>query len=185
MESRSVRVIVEIMSELDVADVLAVESASFGPRSEPKNVGATTSRDGARLDEAKLAEELARPWARIWVARGDVGGHARAVSFLLAWHVADELHVLDVATHPEFRRRGFGMSLMQQALTYAREKDIRHLLLEVRRSNASAIRLYRSCGFFAMGVRKGYYADGEDAVEMVLELDDSGEVVRRQDEIGV
>ena len=93
--------------------------------------------------------------------------------------------MLDVATHPELRRRGFGRALMKQSLAYAREQAIRHVLLEVRRSNTPAIRLYRECGFFAMGVRKSYYADGEDAVEMVLLLDDRGEIQPRKDEVSV
>ena len=47
---------------------------------------------------------------------------------------------------------------------------MKHVLLEVRRSNAAAIALYRALGFFAMGVRARYYPDDEDAVEMVLAL---------------
>jgi [ribosomal protein S18]-alanine N-acetyltransferase len=173
--------IVERMTEADVADVLAIENAAFRD-SQPRLSDVAKSR--GRLDASQIREELARPWARLWVARAKQGG-ANAVAFLLAWHVADELHVLDVATHPELRRRGYGRALMQQALAYAREHAIRHVLLEVRRSNTPAIRLYRDCGFFAMGIRKRYYQDGEDAVEMVLVLDARGEVEHRKDEVGV
>lgn len=171
------------MTEADVADVLAIETASFResrprlPRSgDPKG----------RLDAAQLREELARPWARLWVARGRPrDGTPNVVGFLLAWHVADELHILDVATHPELRRKGYGRSLMTTSLAYAKEQHIRHLLLEVRKSNQGAIRLYRDVGFFAMGVRKRYYADDEDAVEMVAVLDEQGAIERRDDEVSV
>jgi ribosomal-protein-alanine N-acetyltransferase len=181
-------VIVERMTEADVSDVLSIETASFResrprlPRSADPNE-MSVSR-GGRMDAAQLRDELARPWARLWVARA-ADGPSHAVAFLLAWHVADELHVLDVATHPEFRRRGFGRALMQQALAYAKEHSARHILLEVRRSNTPAIRLYRDCGFFAMGLRKRYYPDDEDAVEMVLLLDERGEVQARRDEVSV
>jgi ribosomal-protein-alanine N-acetyltransferase len=174
-------VIVERMTEADVSDVLAIENASF--RESQPRVNDVRKSSG-RLDPAQLREELARPWARLWVARAKHGG-PNAVAFLLAWHVADELHILDVATHPELRRRGYGRALMQQSLAYARENAIRHVLLEVRRSNNPAIRLYRDCGFFAMGIRKNYYPDDEDAVEMVLVLDERGEVQRRKDEVSV
>ncbi len=173
--------IVERMTEADVADVLAIENASFR-ESQPRLSDVVKSR--GRLDASQIREELARPWARLWVARAKQGG-PNTVAFLLAWHVADELHVLDVATHPELRRRGYGRALMQQALAYAREHAIRHVLLEVRRSNTPAIRLYRDCAFFAMGIRKRYYQDGEDAVEMVLVLDERGEVCPRKDEVSV
>jgi len=183
------------MTEADVADVLAIENASFResrprlPRTgDPSDPNKLSASRGGRLDAAQLREELARPWARLWVARGAAAGGERgphAVAFLLAWHVADELHILDVATHPELRRRGYGGALMQQSLAYARENKVKHLLLEVRKSNVPAIRLYRDCGFFAMGVRKRYYPDDEDAVEMVLVLDERGEVQRRPDEVSV
>jgi ribosomal-protein-alanine N-acetyltransferase len=160
------------MTHADIGDVLAIEAASFGDG--PHRAG--------RLDEPKLHEELARPWARIWIARRD----KKAVAFVLAWHVADELHVLDIATTPAARRTGLARRLMDHALEYARANAVRHLLLEVRRSNTAAIKLYRACGFFAMGLRPRYYPDEEDAVEMALLLDPtSGEIQRKTDEVRI
>jgi ribosomal protein S18 acetylase RimI-like enzyme len=58
------------------------------------------------------------------------------------------------------------------------------VLLEVRRKNKGAIALYRALGFFAMGVRARYYADDEDAIEMVLLFDEvTREVVAHADEV--
>jgi ribosomal-protein-alanine N-acetyltransferase len=138
--------------------------------------------DGAtRMDEAQLKDELARTWSRLWVAREDGDG---VVAFLVSWHVADELHVLNVATRENRRRRGIGRALMDVVIAYARREHVKHVLLEVRRSNAAAIALYRSVGFFAMGVRAKYYPDDEDAVEMVLLLDPAtGAVVAHDDEV--
>lgn len=137
----------------------------------------------ASFDNAPFSarEELAKPWTRCWVAREE--GDARA--FLLAWHVADELHVLNIATAPEARRRGIAAALMRASLEYAREHHVRILLLEVRRSNLPAIRLYRSLGFTTLSVRKGYYGDnGEDAVEMILVMDPvTGAIQPGKDEV--
>ncbi|XXT17698.1 ribosomal protein S18-alanine N-acetyltransferase [Sorangium sp. So ce429] len=128
-------------------------------------------------------EELRRPWTRCWVAREG----RRALAFLIAWHVADELHVLNIATCPTARRRGLATALMSRSLEYARQQQVRLLLLEVRRSNRAAIRLYRKLGFTAMGVRPRYYSDNdEDAVEMVLALDPAtGAVQPGRDEIRI
>ena len=159
------------MTHADIGDVLAIEAASFGdgPRA-------------GRLDEPKLREELARPWARLWIARRE----KKAMAFVLAWHVADELHILDIATTPSARRTGLARRLMEHSLEYARANAVRHLLLEVRRSNTPAIKLYRACGFFAMGLRPRYYPDQEDAVEMALLIDPaSGEVQRKTDEVRI
>ena len=133
------------------------------------------------MDEAQLEDELGRPWSRLWVAREDDDA---VVAFLVSWHVADELHVLNVATRADRRRRGLGRALLHTVVGYAQGARMKHVLLEVRRSNAAAIALYRCVGFFAMGVRARYYPDDEDAVEMVLMLDpETGAVLPHDDEV--
>ena len=133
-----------------------------------------------------VAAELERPWSRVWVARrGDGSSEPRA--FLLAWLVVDELHILSVATLPAFRRQGMGRALLAGSLEFAREKQVRLVLLEVRRSNSAAIGLYRSFGFATVTLRPHYYADNaEDAVEMSLELDPmTGAIVPVEDAVSI
>lgn len=82
----------------------------------------------------------------------------------------DEASVLNLATHPEHRRRGYARELLERviAATLARRPAVKLLRLEVRRSNAAAIRLYRRLGFAVVGRRPMYYeAEGEDALLMV------------------
>lgn len=135
--------------------------------------------DGATV----LHEELARPWARIWAAHA--AGQPAGV--LVAWHVADELHIHSVATAPALRRRGVGLGLMRAAIAYARAESARIVLLEVRRSNEVAVSLYGKLGFTVLSVRKGYYSnDGEDGLELVLTLDPASEAIAQHDDaIGV
>jgi len=143
------------------------------------------ARDGFAEGGFSVAEELGRPWARVWSAAPAAG--ATPAAFLVAWHVADELHVLNVATTPALRRRGFARALMDEALAYAAAQRVRIVLLEVRRSNRAAIKLYRGFGFTALGVRPRYYADNdEDAIEMILGLDpESGRALPGRDEIRI
>ena len=61
----------------------------------------------------------------------------------------------------------FGLNEMQ-VMDVAREEFCTIFLLEVRRSNASARRLYESLGFTTLGVRKGYYPNGPGASEDAL-----------------
>jgi ribosomal-protein-alanine N-acetyltransferase len=162
--------------EREAEDIAAVEAMS------------RESFDGTGL---ALAEELARPWSRIWVAREGTASRTprspEPIGFLLAWHVADELHILNVATSANMRRRGVATALLGCGLDYARTNAIRIVLLEVRRSNRPAIKLYRKHAFTALGVRPGYYADnGEDAIEMILGLDPAtGAIVPSRDEIRI
>ena len=141
------------------------------------------ARDAFADPSFSLRAELERPWTRAWIARGpgDTAG------FAVAWHVADELHVLNVAVAPALRRRGIGTALMEAALADAEAKRVRIVLLEVRRSNRAALRLYRGMGFTVLGVRPRYYGDNdEDAVEMILSLDPAtGAVVPGRDEIHI
>ncbi|HEY6462308.1 MAG TPA: ribosomal protein S18-alanine N-acetyltransferase [Polyangiaceae bacterium] len=146
------------------------------------DVPSVAAMDGpTQMNEGHVRDEMARPWSRLWVAREEGAG---VVAFVVAWHVADELHVLNVATREDRRRRGIGRTLLGEVVGYARAHRMKHVLLEVRRSNVAAIALYRGAGFFAMGVRARYYPDDEDAVEMVLLLDaETGAVVAHADEV--
>ncbi|MCB9585199.1 MAG: ribosomal protein S18-alanine N-acetyltransferase [Polyangiaceae bacterium] len=130
------------------------------------------------------ADELTRDVAHVWVARANPD---EVAGFLLAWAVADEVHLINIATRQRLQRQGVGQALMVTLLDFAAQMRARLIVLEVRRSNAAAIRLYRSNGFCAIGVRRGYYADsGEDAVEMMVTLDpESGEVQPGRDEINL
>lgn len=90
---------------------------------------------------------------------GEIAGY---IGFL---GVLDELEVTNVATLPEFRRRGVGRALVSALLDHARTKNFCRVTLEVRVSNAPAIALYESLGFTPCGTRKGFYANPrEDGV---------------------
>lgn len=88
------------------------------------------------------------------------------------WVVADEAHVVTLATAPEHRRHGIGRQLLAALLQLAREHGVTTVTLEVRVSNTPAKALYAAFGFTTMAFRRQYYPDnGEDAAVMVLHLD--------------
>lgn len=118
---------------------------------------------------ALFLQELKISFSRIILLRA--GGRAGPVlGFLCRWFVADEVHVLNVAVHPDHRRRGIGSALMREMLEEAREVRAAAVTLEVRRGNAEAIRLYERLRFEEVGVRRNYYGRGEDALIMRLAL---------------
>jgi ribosomal-protein-alanine N-acetyltransferase len=118
--------------------------------------------------EVDVDAELSRPCARLWVAR--LQHFERPIAgFLLAWAVADELHVIDLAARPDCRRRGVARALLDALLAHARAEPFRIVLLEVRRNNHAALRLYQGAGFDPVGLRPGYYANPpDDAILMQL-----------------
>lgn len=91
--------------------------------------------------------------------------------FLMAFHVLDECHLLDIATEEKFRRRGIGAALIRELMKRAGEKDGSVIYLEVREKNQAARGLYEKLGFVPVGKRKDYYKNPtDDAVLYTLTL---------------
>lgn len=86
--------------------------------------------------------------------------------FILVRVMMDEAEILTLATDPDHRRAGIGRALLTQALMDCARSGAKRVLLEVSRSNVIAIQLYASSGFRETGIRKAYYADGNDALVM-------------------
>ena len=108
--------------------------------------------------------ELKREWARIDV----VLSGSRIIAFCNYWLVTTELHILAIATHPDFRGRGIARLLLDHVIEHARQTGCSLATLEVRRSNKPAIALYEHAGFKTVHVRSRYYQDdGEDALVML------------------
>ena len=65
--------------------------------------------------------------------------------------------ILNVTVHKDFKRKGYGSTLILRLLNELSKKNIRSIFLEVRKSNFPAISLYLSLGFKEISVRKNYY----------------------------
>jgi GNAT superfamily N-acetyltransferase len=83
---------------------------------------------------------------------------------------ACEAELLRIAVDPAHRGSGLGHTLLEACQLELAAAGMDHLFLEVRVSNASAIALYRACGWKPCGLRGGYYPDGEDAALYHLRL---------------
>jgi ribosomal-protein-alanine N-acetyltransferase len=119
------------------------------------------------------AESFTRPWTREMYAselRGDsrcqivvVRTEETAVAgFCSFWLVVDEIHINNLAIAPLHRRHGLGTALVRHVLAQAPALGVSRATLEVRASNASALRLYERLGFQVEGRRRGYYTNPEE-----------------------
>ncbi|WHR58606.1 ribosomal protein S18-alanine N-acetyltransferase [Acinetobacter haemolyticus] len=92
------------------------------------------------------------------------------VGFCILQPVLDEANLLLMAIHPSQQGRGLGYELLDYSIQHLKNDPIQ-IFLEVRESNAAAIRLYEKSGFHQIDLRKNYYpnVDGskEHAVIMV------------------
>ena len=83
------------------------------------------------------------------------------------WVMADEAHIITIATRQAFQRQGIGELLLQAIIDMSIQYKARIVTLEVRVSNTPAQKLYAKYGFGQVGLRHGYYAnDREDAIIM-------------------
>jgi ribosomal-protein-alanine N-acetyltransferase len=119
-----------------------------------------------------LQRELQHEWSTILLVEEERGeGGPVLLGLVIFWIVHDEVHVLNVATAPEHRRRGVARAVMDEVLARGKARRCTLATLEVRRSNEPALQLYRSLGFRPVGIRPNYYVDeGEDAIVMVLDF---------------
>jgi ribosomal-protein-alanine N-acetyltransferase len=135
----------QVTEEVEKGNALVAVSAGNDARDD-----ACADADGPRVSPSSSS------------AREDADdADAVVAGFIVAWVVADvEVQILEVATRPSMRRRGVASALVRAALDLAPAAEAR---LECRASNAAARRLYAGLGFAETGVRRRYYADGEDA----------------------
>ena len=97
---------------------------------------------------------------------GSFGWIDPAGGLVLARTVADEAEILTLAVAPEARRRGVARQLLNRAMGGARASGAGSMVLEVGAGNEAAQALYGAAGFERAGLRRRYYAWGEDALIM-------------------
>jgi ribosomal-protein-alanine N-acetyltransferase len=112
-------------------------------------------------------QELENPVSQLWALLSD----KVVLGYFCFWAVREEMQLLDLAVHPEYRNRGHGSFLLKKMIDLALLNGISRIWLEVRASGSSARRLYEKFGFAESGRRKNYYTDpAEDAIVMSLAL---------------
>jgi len=133
------------MNETHVSEIADLEKICF---SDPWSV-------------RSIASELGNPLAYWLVAEMD----DKVVGYVGSQTVLGETDMMNVAVHPDYRRRGIAEKLVLALVEGLKEQGSHCLTLEVRASNLPAITLYEKLGFSEIGRRKNYYRNPkEDAL---------------------
>ena len=115
----------------------------------------------APWSENSVASELENPLS-LWLVALDgdtVAGYIGSQS------VGDEADMMNVAVHPDYRRKGIARELVTKLVAALMKNGVQSLTLEVRTSNAPAIALYQQLDFLQVGLRPNYYRNPkEDAL---------------------
>ena len=111
--------------------------------------------------EASVRSELTNPLS-LWLVATE---NDMVAGYVGSQTVLDESDMMNVAVHPDHRRRGIAESLVTALCDSLKQKGSSSLTLEVRSSNLGAIALYEKLGFTQVGLRKNYYRNPkEDAL---------------------
>jgi ribosomal-protein-alanine N-acetyltransferase len=150
----SLSITIAAMAPSHLPHVLEIERLSFPTPWSP----------GLFLHELKL------PFSRVRVAHTSGNGNSALVGYVCWWLVAEEAHILNLAVHPDHRRRGIAATFVDLVVADATEQKATCVTLEVRRDNVPAQELYGRFGFDECGVRRNYYGRGDDAIIMTRQV---------------
>lgn len=153
----------ERMTVDDIADVVAIERTVFAD---------------AWSVESFLAEVERNPEIGWPVVIRDESEEGRVIAYAVTWFIVDEVHIGNIAVHPDHQGRGLGRALLSSILAAGVRRGMVYATLEVRPSNAAALALYESFGFRQVARRKSYYRDNqEDALVLALHLQSEDESI--------
>lgn len=138
---------IELMNKSHIDGIMEIEKDSFA----------------IPWSRASVEKELSNNLA-IYVVAMD---KEKVIGYGGMWHIVNEGHITNIAVHKDFRRKGIGNAIVKKLIEIAEEKEMIGLTLEVRKSNISALELYKKNGFKLEGIRPEYYEDNkEDAYIM-------------------
>lgn len=93
------------------------------------------------------------------------------IGFITFDLLQDRAEIIDIIVHINYRKKGIGQNLLNEAIKYMQINGIKNVSLEVKVSNKEAINLYKKNDFKITTTRKNYYESGSvDAYLMCREM---------------
>lgn len=146
-ETLSAMVEVRTMHYTDLKEVIAIETKAYP---HPWTLG--------------IFRDCLRVGYSAWVVTLD----RRVIGYGIVMLSPGEAHILNICIDPDYQGKGLGRYLLRHLIKKSTQSDIDMVLLEVRRTNEMAQRLYLSEGFHELGVRKAYYPADEGREDAII-----------------
>lgn len=100
----------------------------------------------------------------------------RVVGFMIYEVPKNRIHLLNIATHPDFHRQGVARQMIQKLVGKLSHQRRNRIVMEVRETNLPALVFFRSLGFRAVVVLKNFYEEmNEDAYVLQYRLDEAAQ----------
>ena len=87
------------------------------------------------------------------------------VSYCLVLDSVDDLNILSIATHNNYKNKGYATMLIEYVINQGNNEN-KTISLEVKQKNLIALNLYQKLNFKIVANRKNYYKDGDTACVM-------------------
>ena len=146
-EEMTAMVVFRTMHYADLKQVIAVEKKAYP---QPWTLG--------------IFRDCLRVGYKAWVMTLDEA----VIGYGIVMLSPGEAHILNLCIDPDYQKRGLGRHLLLHLIKKTDRTDIDMVLLEVRRSNTHAQKLYQSEGFHELGVRKAYYPTDEGREDAII-----------------
>ena len=93
------------------------------------------------------------------------------VGYVLFNQILDEAEIYKIVVSKNFRNKQIAFKIIEFLLDELKKNDVKKIFLEVRKSNISAISLYKKCGFINIREIIDYYTNPkEDGIMMLKEV---------------
>ena len=120
--------------------------------------------------ETSFRQEIDKKHSGFWVITDDETD-SHVLAYAVFSYPAEQAHLQTFAVHPEFRRRRLALGLLRKMIQFLGKKAVTSMVLEVKRTNIPAVKLYQSMGFIIIHTMPRFYADGEAAYSMIYHFD--------------
>ena len=143
---------IELMKYEDLDEVLALENECFDDPWTRKY-----------FEDELNNKEL----CRLFVSRED----GQIIAFGSIWIMFENCDIVNIAVKPSYQRKGYGQQMLSRLIYEAKNVGCEFVHLEVRHNNEPALSLYKKNGFEIVRTRKAYYTNGDDAFDMIRNVD--------------
>ena len=99
---------------------------------------------------------------RLWIYEVDND----VVGFIIDMRHKNEISLLNIAIHKYLQGMGHGLKMLKKYIKNLPGKC--SIYLEVNKNNIKALNMYSKLNFEKVSIRKSYYTDGSDAINMQL-----------------
>ena len=142
------RLFIRNMRENDIPAVLEIEHVSFS----------------TRWSRQSFLNELYNKYSFLKVSLFE----GNIIGYICADYLHHKARILNLAVHPDFRRRGVATILLNDIKNELKNQGCVFLYLKVRESDTGALQFYERHGFEIETIRKKYYGNpDEDALQMI------------------